>query len=174
MLSPTCPREERFEPTGIEAWGESSASFEVGATAVDCAEAELGGETQAESGEPLPAQISFFRFGGCKTVGSSCEVSTLGGPYQAEFTWTGGDDGMLELRSGGFGEPQIEIVCGGISLSCLYNASVIWLGVEGGSPAQVYATATPLTIWAGSCPSIATLSVEYNLLYPSTAYLEHT
>lgn len=173
LLSPTCPREARFESTGIEAWGESSASFEVGPTEVNCAEAELGGETLAESGEPLPAQISFFRFGGCKTPGTSCKVTTSGLPYEGELTWTTGDEGLLELRSGGFGEPQISIVCG-VSLACLYNASVIWLGVEGGSPAQIYATATPLTIWIGTCPSVATLSVDYELLYPPTAYLEHT
>lgn len=174
LLSPTCPREERLEPTGVEAWGASTASFEIGPTEVACAEAELGGETLAQSGEPLPAQISFFRFGGCKTGATSCEVSTLGLPYGGEFTWTSGDEGLLELRSGGFGEPQIQIVCG-VSLACLYNASVIWLAVEGGSPAQIVATATPITIWTGpGCPSVATLSVSYEVGYPSAFYLEHT
>ena len=142
---------------------------------VECA-SSMQMMTTAESGEPLPAEVTALGWSGCKVVGKeqTCTVETVSLPFGATVSATegGGGGGTIVVKAGAEGgEPGATVVCGTI-VNCTYSNASSTLAYTGGAAgtANMTATAVPLTGTGVKCGSGATWTAKYVLSEPSPIF----
>jgi hypothetical protein len=134
-----------------------------------CSSSTITGKITA-AGTPMAGQISALSFSGCSLA---CTVSALHLPYKAEIETSGSGDGVLTLRNGGSGTPQIRNTCFG--KSCTFGSGSISLDIGGGNPATVRAINEPLTREEGEqviCGNIFKWSAVYGIAEPKALFVE--
>jgi hypothetical protein len=150
-------------------------------------DSKLKGETNAASGEPLPASVTSLTFASCSiSVGggtTACEVGLGTGsannlPYKSSLEAFGGGNGSLTAASGGGGQPGMSVQCGAI-LSCSFSEAPIALSFTGGAPMVAYVTANEVAfaiVMAGKkCPTRMNWLAQYFWISPnSNAFLTHS
>jgi hypothetical protein len=130
---------------------------------VKCTTSAAEGKTTAESGEPLPGEITALSFSGCKTeAGLTCTVTTEKLPYAASVKATGEGNGTLAVKGG-----HVKVKCGFV-LDCAFGTEP--LQAKGGAPAKVIAKEVALSGEGAICPEIAKWSATYTVTAPNPAY----
>ena len=164
------------EPDGYPAETPIEASLEGGTqlvlnTIVDitCA-SSLKGKTSAESGAPLPGEVSALSFSECKREnGSKCTVATQNLPYAISIEATENDDGTLSFASGGSGTPEVRFTCG-LSIDCFY--AIPTLAFAGGEPAKLAVEGKATSLKGVFCPETATWDMTYVVSTPEPVFVE--
>lgn len=145
---------------------------------VECTTSAVEGETSEIEGEPLKGKITVLSFGGCSAAGfGKCTATAKNLPYNAAITTdpksepeTMGD-GILTVTSGGTGNPGAEVVCEKIAAPCVYSAVSFALTIKGGNPAEVIASALPLSGGVFPCPPKATWTATYTITSPKPLFV---
>jgi hypothetical protein len=164
--SPCAPPEAYPAETAVKASLEkgTEAVLKTNLVNVKCPTSTAEGKTTAESGEPLPGEVTALSFSGCKTEGgTTCTVTTQNLPYAASLKATGEGNGTLTVTN-----PSVKVVCGFV-LSCAFGTEP--LEVKGGAPAKVIAKEVVPNSGGGSvCPETAKWSATYTVTAPEPAY----
>src|SRR5262245_11583522 len=74
---------------------ETQVKLETNLGRVECKTSTIAGNTAAETGEPLPLEITGLTFGECKLGKTSCTVTTTTLPTSPSLEATGEGDGVL-------------------------------------------------------------------------------
>ncbi len=169
-----CSPAQRY-PSGTSVKGslKPGTNFELaGSLTVQCSSSTLTGKTTAETGDPLPVEITAISLSGCTGGCKSAEAHHL--PYNAGVEAGSGGDGTTEFESGGSGNPGVNMSsCLGLGATCNYSAAALNWTFTGGTQAIIQAKRAPLTIDEGSspfCPHAAELNATYEITSPSPAF----
>ena len=122
------------------------------------------------AGVPMTGQVTALSFSGCSLA---CTVSALHLPYKSEIETSSSGDGVLTLRNGGSGTPQIRNTCFG--KSCTFGSGSISLDIDGGTPATIHATNESLTREEGEqaiCGNTFKWSAAYGVSEPMALFVE--
>jgi hypothetical protein len=134
---------------------------------VACESASIVGKTTAESGKPLPLEVTTISFSGnCHLGGTSCTLTTTALPSSPSLKAIGEGNGTLSLEGS-----KVQFKCGFL-INCNYSVPTL-LQVKGGSPAIISAEKAVLTSGKETfCPETAELdATTYSLTAPIPAYV---
>lgn len=163
------------EPTGIypdntalsaSLQAETQSELITSLGKVACKSSAINGSTAAETGEPLPFEITALTFSECKLGKTSCTVTTTTLPTEPSLEATGEGSGTFSMAGG-----QMQVTCGFL-INCLFAMPTLQL--KGGNPASLSATEVTVLYTEGEkfiCPDTSKLTVTYTLSKPAPAYL---
>jgi hypothetical protein len=137
---------------------------------VKCTVSKSEGVTKAQSGEPLPGEVTNLTFESCKTGLVGCTVSTVNLPYTAAVSATGGGNGTFTASSSGKGNPGAKVVCVGV-LNCTFTTAEATLTALGGEPARLKAEGVELEQTGELCPTTSTWTATYKVTEPTKGWV---
>ena len=110
-----------------------------------------GSETEIEltaaggAAETVKGTVLTWTFSKCSHEPLECTIEGESLPYLAEFHWTSGGNGTVEVESGGEGEPFVFVTCINEFIECGY-AGDLELDFTGGNPATLRAEKVPFEV----------------------------
>jgi hypothetical protein len=141
---------------------------------ITCTVSSVAGKTTANSGTPLPGEVTAMSFSGCTNSfnGKKCTPKTLNLPYPASVTTAAsGIMGNGEMNVEDPSGAGVEMACEELP-TCTYTTTAITLDVIGGTPAEVIANEEKLNKLSGiSCPTEAKWTATYTVSEPSTLFV---
>lgn len=166
-----CPAGEKYAANTTISATSGTATLETNTENVTCTSSSTAVKNTAESGVPLPGEVTSLSFSGCKSSGGAgCSVESVGAPWSGNVAWTSGGNGTLTVNNGG-----ARVSCGFGFLQCRFSASTLSLGITGGNPAVVTASKAPLSITAEEgflkCPTEAKWSATYQATSPTNVWV---
>jgi hypothetical protein len=131
-------------------------------------------ENNTGAGMALKGKILSLEFKNCTSSGGiSCTVTSVNTPYNASVSFTSGSNGTITV-TGASGEPGARVSCGFGFLQCRFGAEPK-LGITGGNPAKVTATAVPMKLTSeegfAKCPAEAKWTATYTATSPTAIFV---
>ncbi len=137
----------------------------------ECSESTISGKSTADTGVPLPLEVTALTVAGCSSGGcKTLEARNL--PYLAGLASTGGSNGSLALKSGK-GSTGIKATGCPFGATCTYGTPEIGLALEGSSTASLAASEVDLKFEEGSkfiCGESIKLTATYEVTAPKPLY----
>jgi hypothetical protein len=139
-----------------------------GFVTIECSESTMSGKTTSAgggAGVPVTGEITSVTWKSCKTSsGSSCTASSLGTPWPAEVSGSGGSGTMTVSNAGG------KFTC---TVTCEYSTKSASVSVTGGNPAIIKANSVGFSKIGGSflCSSSASWSGTYEVTTPKPVFV---
>jgi hypothetical protein len=143
---------------------------------VTCGQSTVKGKTTAESGEPLPGEITAQELAKCSiTVGG--KVTACGGstsvnlPYSSSLAWKAFSlDGQWRWKSSGAGNPGFRLECGAV-MNCTFTATEPIAELFGGNPAAFGVKKIGMARTGGICPTSSNWSAAWSFTNPVPLYV---
>ena len=174
VIGPGCSQAQRY-PSGTSIQSKlKSGKFKLESSLFteECSESTLSGKSNAETGLPLPIEVTSLTAGGCSSPCKASEARNL--PYSANLE---SGKGMLSVGAGGKGKPAIKLESCSFGGSCTFGATEVGLTFEGGSTATLIANGAALKLEEGSaslCGQDAKLTASYEVTSPKPLYAGNT
>lgn len=173
-VSPTkgvCPSTSRYAAGTTFDAKATGATLETNTENVTCKTSSTSIKNTAESGSPLPGEVTLLTFGECtSSSGAACTVTSVGTPWSANLAWTSLGNGTLTVANGG-----ARVSCGFGFLQCRFGAKSLSLEVQGGNPGKVIANKVPLEMTAEEgflkCPTEAKWTATYEATSPTAVWV---
>jgi hypothetical protein len=149
----------------------TGATLETNTENVTCKTSSTAVKNTAESGSPLPGEVTSLSFGECtSSSNAACTVTSVGTPWTGSVAWTSGGNGTLTVANGG-----ARVSCGFGFLQCRFGAKSLSLEIQGGNPAKVIANKVPLEMTAEEgflkCPTEAKWTATYETTSPTALWV---